>query len=323
MISATELQAQLKHTIAETNFTYLGEKYAGKVRDNYTYDDKRILVATDKLSAFDHNITTIPFKGQLLTQMANFWFDATSHIVKNHKIDSPDPNVLIAEPCTPLKIEMVVRGYMTGTTSTSIWHYYEKGERNIYGIEFPDGLTKNCKLPQPIITPTTKAAHGHHDEKILREEIIDQGLLSAEDYDYVAKKSLELFAYATELCEKHGIIMVDTKYEFGKNSKGEIILIDEIHTPDSSRFWLTETYNQKIAAGEEPDNINKEFLRLWLAKAGYKGDGPPPEIPTEIRTETASRYITAYEKVTNLQFSGTVGDVIARIDQNLKSYFKI
>ncbi len=325
MVSDADVQAQLGQTLKGTNLDFLSaEKYEGKVRDNYMRDGRRLLVTTDKLSAFDRIITTIPFKGQVLNQISMFWFDLTKDICPSYLIDSPDPNVAYGENCEPLMVEMVVRGYITGSTGTSLWYKYNTEERrNIYGIDFPDGLEKNAKLPEPVLTPTTKAAKGDHDAEITPAEIVEQGLLTQEEWEDLAEKTLALYKAGVEHCAKQGVILVDTKYEFGKNSKGEIVLIDEIHTPDSSRFWIASTYDEKLAAGEEPDNINKEFLRLWLANQGYMGDGEMPEITDEIRVQTAHKYIEAYELITGKEFVPESGDTGERIQRNIKSFFKM
>jgi phosphoribosylaminoimidazole-succinocarboxamide synthase len=321
MIVQEQIESQLNHTLAGTDFDFLGEKYEGKVRDNYTKDGKRVLITTDKLSAFDRIITKIPFKGQVLNQTTQFWFENTKDIIGSHYIDSPDPNVVVGVECETLPVEMIVRGYITGSTGTSLWYNYAQGERHIYGLDFPEGLVKNQQLPEPIITPTTKAPKGEHDERITPAEIVEQGLLSQEDYDYIAKKSVELYKFGVEHCAKQGVILVDTKYEFGRTPDGEIVVIDEIHTPDSSRFWITETYDEKFKAGEEPDNINKEYLRLWLANQGYMGDGEMPEITREVRIETAMKYIEAYEMITGEEFQPVTGNTLERMESNLKNYF--
>jgi phosphoribosylaminoimidazole-succinocarboxamide synthase len=324
MISDQILKEQLKFTLTETNLDFLGTKYEGKVRDNYTTpDNKRVLITTDKLSAFDRNITTIPYKGEVLNRISTNWFKKTEHIVKNHMIDSPDPNVVIGQECQPLKIEMIVRGYITGSTNTSIWYSYQKGERLIYGIKFPDGLNKNDKLAEPVITPTTKAPKGEHDERITKQEILDQKLVTPDEYEFLEKTTLALYNYAYQECLKNGLILMDTKYEFGKNNQGEIVLIDEIHTPDSSRFAIAETFQERISNGQEPDNLNKEYLRLWLANQGYTGEGELPFIPDEVRIETAKKYIHAYELITGLEFTAETGNVNDRIQRNLSEYFKI
>ncbi|PIZ74855.1 phosphoribosylaminoimidazolesuccinocarboxamide synthase [Candidatus Peregrinibacteria bacterium CG_4_9_14_0_2_um_filter_41_14] len=321
MLTDDVIKAQIPYTLSKTDMPWLGEKYEGKVRDNYTKGDLRTLVVTDKLSAFDRIITTIPFKGQVLNQIAMFWFEQTKNICPNHVVATPDPNCVIAKQCEALPVEMVVRGYITGSTSTSIWYNYQKGVRNFCGNPLPEGLQKNQKLAHPIITPSTKAAHGDHDESVSKEEILSRNTVSEADFDYMAEKAMELYLAGVEHCAEQGIIFVDTKYEFGRDQEGNIMLIDEIHTPDSSRFWIADTYQQKIANGEEPDNINKEYLRLWLANQGYMGDGEMPAITDEVRIETAKKYIEAYEKITGLPFQAEAGPVLDRIEQNLKNYF--
>jgi len=321
MLTDDVIKAQIPYTLSKTDMPWLGEKYEGKVRDNYTKGDLRTLVVTDKLSAFDRIITTIPFKEQVLNQIAMFWLEQTKNICPNHVVATPDPNCVIAKQCEALPVEMVVRGYITGSTSTSIWYNYQKGVRNFCGNPLPEGLQKNQKLAHPIITPSTKAAHGDHDESVSKEEILSRNTVSEADFDYMAEKAMELYLAGVEHCAEQGIIFVDTKYEFGRDQEGNIMLIDEIHTPDSSRFWIADTYQQKIANGEEPDNINKEYLRLWLANQGYMGDGEMPAITDEVRIETAKKYIEAYEKITGLPFQAEAGPVLDRIEQNLKNYF--
>lgn len=321
MIADDVIKSQLEQTLKGTDFPWLGEKYAGKIRDNYTEGDQRTLIVTDKLSAFDRIITTIPFKGQVLNQIALFWFNKTKDICPNHFISSPDPNVVVARQCEAIPVEMVVRGYITGTTSTSIWYNYNvKGTRNFCGNPLPEGLVKNQKLDHPIITPSTKAAKGDHDESVSKEEILARGLVSEADFDYMAEKAMALYLAGVEHCAKQGIIFVDTKYEFGKDKDGNIIVIDEIHTPDSSRFWIADSYEERMAAGEEPDNINKEYLRIWLANQGYMGDTEMPEITDEVRIETAKRYIQAYEQITGETFEAEAGDSLSRIEANIRQH---
>lgn len=317
MIPTDQIQAQLPFCLEETDFPTLGEKYIGKVRDNYTSGDKRYLISSDRLSAFDRVICTIPFKGQVLTQMAKFWFEQTKDIIGNHVISYPDPQVCVGVQCTPLPIEMVVRGYITGVTSTSAWFNYEKGVRNFCGNVLPEGLKKNQKFEKPILTPSTKAEHGDHDESVSKEEILKRTSLTPEQYDFIADASLKLYNRGVEIAAKQGIILVDTKYEFGLTPTGEIVLIDEIHTPDSSRFWFADEYEKRFAAGEEQKKIDKEYLREWLAERGFTGDGEIPVIPDEIRVETARRYIEAYELVTGQTFEAETGDVTERIKKNL------
>lgn len=320
MISNSDLQAQLPLCLKATDFPTMGAKYEGKVRDNYSKDGKRVIIVTDRLSAFDRVITLIPFKGQVLNQMAKFWFDKTKDIAENHVIEFPDPNVVVAKECKAMPVEMIVRGYITGVTSTSIWTHYEKGERNFCGNALPDGLKKNQKLEKPILTPSTKAEYGGHDESVSREQILASGVITAEQFDYMADVAMKLYLRGVEIAAKQGIILVDTKYEFGINDEGKIVLIDEIHTPDSSRFWFADEYEKRLASGEEQKKIDKEYLREWLAERGFKGEGEVPVIPDDIRVETGRRYIEAYELITGQKFEAQVGDVDARLKVNLAKY---
>ncbi len=320
MLTKDQLLAQIQNVLKGTDFPTLGERYEGKVRDNYSKDGERIIIVSDRLSAFDRIITLIPFKGQVLNQIAEFWFEKTKDIVGNHVIEFPDPNVVVAKECTALPVEMVVRGYITGVTSTSAWYNYEKGVRNFCGNELPEGLKKNQKFDAPILTPSTKAEKGDHDESVSKEEILSRGVISEEDFDYMADVSMKLFNRGVEVAAKQGIILVDTKYEFGKDKDGNIILIDEIHTPDSSRFWYQNEYEQRLESGEEQKKIDKEYLREWLADKGFIGEGEVPEIPDEVRVETARRYIEAYELITGQTFEAEVGDVNARLENNLAKY---
>lgn len=315
MIDKKILQENLNNTLLETNFPKLGQLYQGKVRDNYIQKEKnrRIIIATDRLSAFDKVITTIPFKGQLLSQMSNFWFEKTKKIAPNHIIEIPDPNVSIVKECSPFPIEMVIRGYITG----SAWRDYQKGKA-ISGIKLPQGLKKNQKLEQPIITPSTKAEKGLHDEPISREEILDKNLVDKEVYKEVEEYVYKLFEFGQKYCAKNNLILVDTKYEFGITADNEVILIDEIHTPDSSRFWILNTYQDKYSKGEEPDILDKEFFRTWLINHGFSGDGEIPNIPDDVRVELGQRYIESYEINTGDKFKPISGNVIERIKKNLK-----
>ena len=320
MIVNSDLQAQIPLCLKATDFPTMGAKYEGKVRDNYSKDGKRVIIVTDRLSAFDRVITLIPFKGQVLNQMAKFWFDKTKDIAENHVIEFPDPNVVVAKECKAMPVEMIVRGYITGVTSTSIWTHYEKGERNFCGNALPDGLKKNQKLEKPILTPSTKAEYGGHDESVSREQILESGVISAEQFDYMADVAMKLYLRGVEIAAKQGIILVDTKYEFGINDEGKIVLIDEIHTPDSSRFWFADEYEKRLASGEEQKKIDKEYLREWLAERGFKGEGEVPVIPDDIRVETGRRYIEAFELITGQKFEAQVGDVDARLKVNLAKY---
>ncbi len=321
MLSLDQILQQIQFCLTGTDLPTLGNKYEGKVRDNYSKDGRRILIVTDRLSAFDRIITTIPFKGQVLNQIAQFWFENTKDIIGNHVIEFPDPNVVVAKECQALPVEMVVRGYITGVTSTSVWTHYQNGVRNFCGNELPDGLEKNQKFERPILTPSTKAEKGDHDESVSREDILARGVISEEQFDFMAEASMKLYERGVEIAAKQGIILVDTKYEFGLTPEGEIVLIDEIHTPDSSRFWFANEYEERLARGEEQKKIDKEYLREWLADHGFTGDGEVPVVPDEIRAETARRYIEAYELITGQKFEAQVGDVNQRLEHNLAKYF--
>lgn len=275
----------------------LGKKYQGKVRDYYIAGGKRVIATTDRISAFDVILGFIPGKGAVLNQLSAFWFERTSDIVPNHLISVPHPNISVVKNVKLIPIEMVVRGYISGVTNTSIWGSYQIGERVIYGIKFPDGLKKNQKLKTPVITPTTKAESGH-DERLTEKEIIARKIVTTAVWQQMKKAALELFDFGTKICGRAGIILVDTKYEFGIDENGKLMLIDEIHTPDSSRFWIKKTYKARFAKGLEPENFDKEFLRLWYAKRGYTGDGKPPKMPLALANAVSKRYIQIYKKIT-------------------------
>lgn len=321
MIPLDKILGQIPYTLESTNFPELGEKYEGKVRDNYTLDSRRILITTDRLSAFDRVITAIPFKGQVLNQISQFWFEKTQDIIGNHALEYPDPNVTVAKLCRPLSVEMVVRGYITGVTTTSAWYNYEKGVRNFCGNILPEGLKKNQKLEKPILTPSTKASHGGHDESVSKEQILERKFLTEKEWDFLADTVLRLYQRGVEICAKQGIILVDTKYEFGKDAEGNVVLIDEIHTPDSSRFWFADEYKKRFAVGEEQKKIDKEYLREWLVEHGFRGKGEIPKISDEVRGETARRYIEAYELITGQEFQAEIGPVKERLRKNLAKYF--
>jgi len=318
MLSDEQIKEQMNFTLKETNFPKLGEKYNGKVRDVYIADDKIFLIATDRQSAFDRILANIPFKGQVLTQTSAFWFEQTKDIIANHVIDVPDPNVVVCKKLKVFPVEVVVRGYITGVTSTAAWTAYSKGEREFCGNTLPEGLKKNQKFDSPIITPTTKSTE--HDEKISGGEVVSRGLMTQEQWELVSSKALGLFERGTKIAAKNGLILVDTKYEFGYDKEGNIFLIDEIHTPDSSRFWLKDSYKEKFDAGEEPENIDKEFLRLWFKEHcdPYK-DKELPSAPEELVVELSKRYIQLFEMITGKKFKTDVGDVSGRIEGNLKN----
>jgi phosphoribosylaminoimidazole-succinocarboxamide synthase len=293
----------LSGVLTDAEFPELPQFQRGKVRDSYDLPDgRRIMIATDRQSAFDKVLAAVPFKGQVLTQTARFWFDQTADICPNHVIDYPDPNVVVAKTLEILPIEMVVRDYMTGSTDTSIWPMYARGERMLYGHRFADGLVKNQKLAETIITPTTKAEAGEHDAPITAVEIVEQELLTQEQWDDVAAKSFAVFARGREIAARNGLILVDTKFEFGLDENGQIILADEILTPDSSRYWKADTYEERLAAGEEPESLDKEFLRLWVRGKCDPYKDPIPEIPPETLIEFASKYVALFEIVTGLSF---------------------
>lgn len=274
----------------------------GKVRDCYPLGGRRVLVTTDRLSAFDRILTAVPYKGQVLNQLSAFWFEQTKDVIGNHVIGVPDPNVTVAHECEPFPVEVVVRGYISGVTSTALWYRYSLGERHIYGYELPEGMTKNQALPEPMITPTTKGRKGEHDERITCNEVIERGLLDTETWEQVQEAALAVFARGQAIARKGGLTLVDTKYEFGRTPDGQVVLIDEVHTPDSSRFWVADTYEACVAAGKEPENLNKEFLRLWYAERGYRGDGEPPEATEDLIVQVSRRYIACYEKLTGQAF---------------------
>lgn len=313
----------MNNVVIKTDFNLPGQmsKYTGKVRDVYTLDKQlMIMVATDRISAFDVVLPKgIPYKGQVLNQIASQFLDATNDICPNWKIDSPDPMVTIGHYCKPFPVEMIIRGYLTGSS----WRSYQKGKREICGVPIPDGMKEHQRFPAPIITPTTKATEGH-DEDISREEIISQGLVSKEDYEILEKYTLALFKRGSEIAARNGLILVDTKYEFGKKD-GKIYLIDEIHTPDSSRYFYLDGYEKRQERNEPQRQLSKEFVREWLMSNGFKGEPGQmvPEMTEEFTTEISNRYIELYERITNEKFIRTESrDVIQRIETNILTWLK-
>lgn len=304
------------------NLTGFGKKYQGKVRDFYILKDKRIIVTTDRQSAFDVVLGFIPQKGQVLNLLADFWFEKTKDIIPNHIMSIPDPNVSITHNAEMIPIEMIVRGYISGVTKTSIWYSYSRGEREIYGIKFPEGLKKNQKLPSPVITPTT---HGGgkdgHDERLTKEEILKRKIVPKSLYEQMEKTALALFERGTKICSRAGLILVDTKYEFGLY-RGKLILVDEIHTPDSSRFWIKDTYRERFNKGLEPENFDKEFLRLWYNKHGYTGDGTPPPMPESLAQKVSKRYKDVYKMLTGKKLESISSNysIEKRIQSNLSNF---
>jgi phosphoribosylaminoimidazole-succinocarboxamide synthase len=292
----------------------LPDPRVGKVRVSYALPgDRRLFVTTDRLSAFDRVIAGVPYKGQVLNQLAAWWFEHTRDIVANHAISAPDPNVLIGTAAVPLPVEVIVRGHITGVTSTSLWKRYSDGERTIYGYRFPEGLGKNTALPEPIVTPTTKGADGAHDEPLTCADVVDKGYLERRLWAQVQDAALAVFARGRDVAAAAGLVLADTKYEFGLGPGGKLLLIDEVHTPDSSRFWEAGSYDARLAAGDEPESLDKEVVRRALIDAGYTGDGTPPTLAPEVWRATTTRYITAYERITGATFEPGSYPVAERI----------
>lgn len=311
------LQELCSRTLDETDFPELGTKHTGKVRDSYVRGGQRTIVVSDRVSCFDVVVGTIPLKGQVLNQMAAFWFHKLADVAPNHLLAVPDPSVSVVRECRPLPVEFVYRGHLTGSTSTSIWTAYERGDRVYCGHRLPEGLRRHERLPQPLLTPTTKAQHGSHDAPTSRAELIERGVLSEELYDKAARMCRTLFEAGTHFAKERGLILVDTKYELGLDEHGGLVVIDEIHTPDSSRYWLADGYEQAMSSGRSPQAIDKEYVRLWLGRQGYRGEGPPPALPDEVRCEAARRYIQAFEQVSGTRFDPDTQEPVARIRRNL------
>ncbi|TFH17530.1 MAG: phosphoribosylaminoimidazolesuccinocarboxamide synthase [Lentisphaerales bacterium] len=316
MVSDKQLTEKLQDVLEQIDLKGLGEAIRGKVRDSYLCDGKRIMITSDRLSAFDCIIGTIPLKGQVLTQIAAFWFEKTADIVPSHLIEVPDPNVMVVAECEQLKLEFVVRGYITGVTKTSAWYNYEKGIRNFCGNALPEGLRKNQKLESPILTPTTKLEK--HDRPVSREEAISEGLIDAETFDKAAGICFSLFQRGQEHAASRGMILVDTKYELGIRD-GELVVSDEIHTPDSSRYWYADTYDDLFRSGKEQRQLDKEYVRQWLSDQGFTGEGNPPALTEEVRKEAARRYIAAYEVITGRDLEITSEPIGQRIESALRS----
>lgn len=314
------IKSRLGHCLVDAHFPQLPNFQRGKVRDSYDLPDgRRVMIATDRQSAFDHVLAAVPFKGEILNQTARFWFESTADICANHVVAYPDANVVIGRKLKMLPIEMVVRDYLTGSTATSIWPMYQRGERVVYGHRLPGGLAKNGKLPETILTPTTKGMAGEHDYPITAAEILEKGVLSEACWREAAETSLRLFARGREIAAKNGLILVDTKYEFGVDENGRLTLADEVHTPDSSRYWIRETYDSRLAAGQEPESLDKEFLRLWIAARCDPYKDSIPEIPAETLVEFSGKYIRLYEQVTGKSFVPAEPGVAPRqrIERNL------
>jgi len=319
MYSKIELIDLLPSALGETNLPF-PNKASGKVRDWYDLPDgKRLIVTTDRLSAFDKILAAVPYKGQVLNQLSAWWFEQTKEIIPNHIVSLPDPNAAVVNVAEPFLLEVIVRGYITGVTSTALWYRYSLGERDIYGYHFPEGLQKNALLPEPIITPTTKGGATGHDERLTCAEVVAKGLLDKQTWDQVQAAALAVFKRGQEIANKAGMILVDTKYEFGRAVDGSVVLIDEVHTPDSSRFWKANTYEERFAAGEDPENFDKEFVRIAYADKGYRGDGDAPAMPEELWASASERYITIYELLTGKPVEAGEYPIEQRLIKNLKN----
>jgi phosphoribosylaminoimidazole-succinocarboxamide synthase len=318
MISKDQLTTLLPSALAETNLPLPG-KTSGKVRDWYDLSDgKRLIVTTDRLSAFDRILAAVPYKGQVLNQLAAWWFEQTRDIIPNHILSLPDPDAAIVAVAEPFPVEVIVRGYITGVTTTALWYRYSIGERNVYGYEFPEGLRKNQALPEPIITPTTKGGASGHDERLTCAEVVETGLLDKKTWDQIQAAALAIFERGQQIANEAGIILVDTKYEFGCSPDGNVVLIDEVHTPDSSRFWKADSYEARLSAGEDPENFDKEFVRLAYAEKGYRGDGEIPSMPDDLWIAASARYIEIYEMLTGKEFIPGNYPIEDRLLENLK-----
>jgi fusion protein PurCD len=310
----------INYTLKETNLqsSEFLTKRVGKVRDSYFGSDRILLVTTDRISAFNRVLSCIPFKGQVLNGISNFWFNKTSHIIPNHVLSNPDPNVTIARRVDILPVEVIVRAYLTGSTDTSIWVNYKNGSRDYCSNVLPNNLIKNQKLPKIIVTPTTKS--DEHDSLISSEEIVDKRLMTQEEWNYVSKKAIEVFKFASEYVATKGLILVDTKMEFGRDQEGNIVLADEILTPDSSRYWIADTYESRFESGLDPECLDKEFLRLWyIDNCDPYNDKVLPDAPQELITELSAKYIELYELLTQskFEFPDTSIDILDRIKAKL------
>lgn len=317
------IASQFDNVLVDAAFADLPRYSRGKVRDSYDVSrTRRIIVTTDRQSAFDQVLAAVPFKGQVLNETARFWFEATADIVANHVVAFPDPNITVARRVNILPVEVVVRDYLTGSTSTSIWPMYRDGHRTLYGVTLPDGLKKNCALPQTIVTPTTKAPAGGHDAPVTPTEIVEHGLLTADRWAEIVAISLAVFERGRTIAAANGLILVDTKYEFGVDEDGRLVLADEVHTPDSSRYWRATSYPGHLDAGTEPDSLDKEFLRLWIAERCDPYREPIPQIPRETLIDFAARYVRLYEAITGLAFRPAFPDetIRERVRAAISSY---
>ena len=317
MVSIQNIRAALNNTLGETHCEGLGDREQGKVRDSYRQKNRRIIVTTDRISAFDVVLGTIPFKGQVLNQVAAYWFEQTRDIVPNHILAVPDPNAMVVSECEQLPLEFIVRGYITGVTKTSAWYNYERGVRQFCGNLLPEGLVKDQKLDAPILTPTTK--HEKHDRSISRDEAIAEGLIDAATFDKAKDICLKLYRRGVEIAAARGLILVDTKYELGRLN-GDLVLSDEVHTPDSSRYWFADSYERCFAARQDQRKLDKEYVREWLVEQGFRGDGTPPALSESVRVEAARRYIESYELLAGRTFEVSDEPIQRRLLRNLAPY---
>jgi phosphoribosylaminoimidazole-succinocarboxamide synthase len=320
MISDANLRAQLPHTLRQLDLSGLGELYRGKVRDNYSRGDRIVMITSDRISAFDHVLGTIPFKGEVLSRLTSFWFDKVKDIAPTHIIDVPDPSVMVVKKAKPLPIEIVIRGYITG----SLWRDYEGGNRDAYGVAWAKGLRKDQKFDEAIITPSTKEEYGKHDMPISEQEILDKGIVPAATWHEATAVAKRLFQRGQEWAKTRGLILVDTKYEMGiveePSGARKLVVIDEIHTPDSSRYWIADGYDDLFAKGEDQRMLDKENIRQWLIKEhGFSGHGKPPALTDDVRCMLASKYIEVFELLTGQKFESEVGSVATRIERNLRA----
>jgi phosphoribosylaminoimidazole-succinocarboxamide synthase len=323
-MSNIDFAAFASRTLDDGAIAELPNHYRGKVRDNYDLaDGRRIIVASDRLSAFDRILCTIPFKGEVLTQIARFWFERTADICANHVLAYPDPNVLVCRRLDILPVEIVVRGYLAGTTGTSILTLYKQGQRSMYGMTLPEGLRDNAELLEPIVTPTSKEFDGGHDRPLTPAEILEHKLLTAGQWDELHATALALFARGQKLAEERGLILADTKYEFGVTAEGSIMLADEIHTPDSSRYWHRASYQARFEAGQRPDSFDKDFVRSWVAERCDPYADEIPEIPQDLIIGTAAVYVEAFEKIVGRSFTPDLDgtSVLERVRANLTPFF--
>jgi phosphoribosylaminoimidazole-succinocarboxamide synthase len=318
LINKSELLDLIPQAFGETNLPLPG-KAAGKVREWYPLPDgQRLMVTTDRLSAFDRVLARVPYKGQVLNQLSAWWFAQIGDIIPNHIISIPDPNASVVTEVKPLLVEVIVRGYISGVTSTALWYRYSLGERQIYGYTFPEGLRKNDALPQPIITPTTKGSESGHDERLTIAEVVEKGILDDRTWEQVQTAALAIFKRGQEVARRAGLVLVDTKYEFGRTPDGRVMLIDEVHTPDSSRFWKADSYERCLASGEEPENFDKEFVRMAYADKDYRGEGEIPEMPADLWASASERYITIHEMLSGQAFVPGEYPAEKRLVENLK-----